>query len=73
MPPEKVDPRDDDRGAPDDRIERFEGLLLTEPRDPFDQELQVGLNGTEIDVLGIPGRHRRVVVVWHGDVMPEHG
>jgi hypothetical protein len=53
VPPEELDPGNDNRGAPDHRVERLEGLLLAEPRDPFDQELQVGLNGTEIDVLGI--------------------
>jgi hypothetical protein len=39
VPPEKLDPGDDDSGAPDHRVERFEGLLLAEPRDLFDQEL----------------------------------
>jgi hypothetical protein len=53
VPPEKLDPGDDDRGASNHRVERVEGLLLAEPRDPFDQELQVGLNGTEIDVSGL--------------------
>jgi hypothetical protein len=42
-------------------------LLLAEPLDPLDQEFQVGLNGTEIDVLGTPARHEWVVIVWHGD------
>jgi hypothetical protein len=64
-PPEKLDPGDDDRGAPDHHLERLEGLLLAEPRDLFDQELHVGLNGTEIDVLGILSRHEWVVIVWH--------
>jgi hypothetical protein len=57
VPPEKLDPRDDDRGTTDHRIKRLEGLLLAEPRDPFDQELQVGLDRTEIDVLGVTSRH----------------
>ena len=57
MLPEKLDPGDDDRRTPDHRIERFEGLLLAEPLRPLDQELKVGLNGTEIDVLGLLSRH----------------
>jgi hypothetical protein len=39
VPPEKLYPGDDHRGAADHRVERLEGLLLAEPRDPFDQEL----------------------------------
>ena len=65
MPPENLDPRDDDTGAPDHRVERLEGLLLAEPRDPLDQELQVDLDRTEIDVLGITPGHEWVVMVWH--------
>ena len=67
MTPEKLDPGDDNRGAPDHRVERFEGLLLTrrEPGDPFDQKLQVALDRPEIDVLGITSWHLRVVIVWH--------
>jgi hypothetical protein len=71
VPPEKLDPGDDHRGTPDHRVERLEGLLLAEPSDPFDEELQVGLNGTEIDVLGITSWHEGAVIVWHRDVMPE--
>ena len=52
MPPEKLDPGDDDRGTPDHRVKRLQGLHLAEPLRPFDQELQVGLNSTEIDVFG---------------------
>ena len=65
VPPENLDPGDDDRGAPDHRVERLEGLLVAEPRDPLDQELKIGFDRTEIDVLGITTWHRRVVVVWH--------
>ena len=36
VPPEKPDPGDDDRGAPDHRVEWLEGLLSAEPGDPFD-------------------------------------
>jgi hypothetical protein len=56
-------------------VERFEGLLLVglEPLHPFDQELQVGLDHTEIGALGITSRHYGVVIVLHCDVMPEHG
>jgi hypothetical protein len=64
--PEKLDPGDDDRGARDHRVKRLEGLLLAEPRDRFDQGLQVGLDRPEIDVLGITSRHQRVVIVCHG-------
>ena len=69
MPPEKLDPRDDESGTADHHVERFEGLLLAsrESCDPFDQELQVGLDRTEIDVLGITSRHQGVVIVWEGD------
>ena|SRR6516162_5243368 len=65
MPTEKLDPRDDDRGTPDHRVERLEGLLLAEPLNPLDQEFQVGLDRTEIDVLAITSWHGWVVVVWH--------
>ena len=44
MPPKQLDPCDDDRGAPDHRIERLEGLLPAVPLKPLDQELQVGLD-----------------------------
>ena len=67
MPPEKLDPGDDDRRTPDHRIERLQSLLLAEPRDPLDQDLQIGLDRPEIDVLGITSRHGWVVIVWHGD------
>jgi hypothetical protein len=63
--PEKLDPGDDDGGTPNHRIKRLESLFLTEPRDSFDQELKVGLDGTEIDVLGLASRHQRVEIVWH--------
>jgi hypothetical protein len=55
VPPEKLDPQDDDPGTTNHHVERFQGLLLAgrEPRDPFDQELQVGLDRPEIDVLGV--------------------
>jgi hypothetical protein len=36
-------------------------LLLAEPLAPLDQELQVGLYGTEIEVLGITSWCRRLV------------
>jgi len=65
VPPEKLDPGDHDRSAPDHRIDRFERLLLAEPRDPLDQELKIGFDRTEIDVRGITTWHRGVVVVWH--------
>jgi len=66
MPREEFDPRDDDPGAPNHNVDRFQGLLFPgrEPSDPIDQEFEVGLDRTEIDVLGIPSRHQGVVV-WH--------
>jgi hypothetical protein len=59
MPPEKLDPQDDDPGTPNHHVKRFEGLLLAgrESRDPLHQELKVGLDRTEIDVLGIMSWH----------------
>ena len=71
--PEQLDPCDDDRGTADHCIDGLEGLFLAEPLAPLDQELQVGLYGTEIDVLGITSRHQGVVIVWHRDVMPDDG
>ena len=44
VPPEKLDPGNDDTGAADHRVERLEGLLLEEPRNLFHQGLQVGLD-----------------------------
>ena len=41
---EQLDPPDDDRGTADHRVERLEGLLLPEPRDPLDQEFEIGLD-----------------------------
>jgi hypothetical protein len=66
VPPKQLDPGDDDRGAPDHRVERLEGLLLAEPRDPFDEELQVGLDRTGVDLFGIRSSIEGVVVVWYG-------
>jgi hypothetical protein len=37
------------------------------------KEFKVGLDRTEIDVLGITSWHKWVVIVRHGDVMPEDG
>jgi len=65
VPPKKLNPGNDGRGASDHCVERLERLLLAEPRDPFDQELQVGLNGTEIDVLRVTSWDGWVVIVWH--------
>ena len=65
MPPEQFNPSDDDRGTSDHRVERFEGLLPAEPLDPLYEVFQVGLDRTEIDVLGITSRHGWVVIVWH--------
>jgi hypothetical protein len=64
VPPEKLDPGDDDHGTSDHRVKRFEGLLLAEPLAPLDQELQVGLDPREIELLRITSRHQRVVIVW---------
>ena len=65
MTPKQFDPGDDDRGTPDHRVKRLQGLFLAEPLAPLDQELKVGLDGTEIDVLGIPPWQGWVVIVWH--------
>ena len=69
MPPKQLDPCDDDPGTPDHDVERFEGLLLAgrELRQPLHQELKVGIDRTEIDVLGITSWHEGVVIIWHGD------
>jgi hypothetical protein len=37
------------------------------PLDSLYEELQVGLDRTEIDVLGIPSWHGWPVIVWHAD------
>jgi hypothetical protein len=34
---------------------------------------QIGYDRPEIDVLGITSWHQRVVIVWHRDVIPDHG
>jgi len=65
VPPEKLDPGDDDRGAPDHRVERLKRLLPAVPLDPLYEEFEIGLDRTEIDVLGIPSWHGWVVIVWH--------
>jgi hypothetical protein len=69
VPPEKLEPGDDDRGAPDHRVERLEGLLLAEPRDLLDQEFKVGLDRSEID--GITSWLHWAVFVWHSGGMPD--
>jgi hypothetical protein len=67
--PEKLDPGDDDRSTPDHRVERLEGLLLTRRKlpQPLHDEFNLGLDRTEIDVLGgvRRGSHRVVVIVSH--------
>jgi hypothetical protein len=65
MPPENLDPGNNDRGAPDHRVERLERLLPAEPLDPLYEELQVGFDRGEIDVLGITSWHEWMVIVWH--------
>ena len=65
VPPKQFDPSDDDGGTPDHGVERLQGLFLAKPLAPFDQELQVGLDGTEIDVFWITSQYRWVVIVWH--------
>jgi hypothetical protein len=54
----ELDPADNEPGAADDHIERPERQLLSsrEPLDPFDQEFEVGLDRTEIDVFAIASR-----------------
>ena len=58
VPPEKLDPGDDDCDTPDHRVKRLKRLLFAEPLRPFYQKLHVGLYGTEINVLGITSRHQ---------------
>jgi hypothetical protein len=67
---EKLDPGDDESGTPDHHVERLKGLLLAgrEPCDSLDQELQIGFDRPEIDILRITPWHQRVVIIWHGDV-----
>jgi hypothetical protein len=66
MSPEQFNPGDDDGGTPDHRLERPKGLLLAKSFRPLDQELQVGLDRSEIDLFRIASwQIRRVVVVWH--------
>ena len=75
VPPKKLNPGNDGRGASDHCVERLERLLLAsrELRDPLDQEFEVGLDAPEIDPLWIRSSIEGVVIVWHGDLMPEHG
>jgi hypothetical protein len=65
----------DEPGTTGEHVERSERQLLTrrELLDPLDQELQVGLYGTEIDVLGITSWHEGVVIVWHVDSRQSDG
>jgi hypothetical protein len=49
VPPEKLDPGDDDRRAPDHRVERLERLLPAMPLGPLNQEFEIGLDRTEVD------------------------
>jgi hypothetical protein len=65
MPPEQLDPRDDQAGTPDHRIERSQGLLSAEPLDPLYEEFEIGFDRTEIDVLSVMLWHGWVVIVWH--------
>jgi hypothetical protein len=65
MPPEKLDPGDDDRGTADHRVDGFEGLLLAEPLYPLDQKLDIGLHPSEIYSFGITPWHQGMVIVWH--------
>jgi hypothetical protein len=65
MPPEKLDPCDDDRGTADHYKDGLQGLLLAEPRNPLDQELDIGFDRTQIDVLRVTSWHQRVMIVWH--------
>ena len=67
MPPEKLDPGDDDGGTPDHYVDRLEGLLPAEPLNSFDQEFEIGLDRTEINVLGITSSSgMRLIVPDHG-------
>jgi hypothetical protein len=39
----------------------------------LNDEFQVDLDRSEIDVLEVTPWHQRVVIVWHSDMMPEDG
>jgi hypothetical protein len=54
VPPEQLDPGDDDRGTADHRVDGF----LAEPLYPLDQELDIGLHPTEIYSFGITPWHQ---------------
>ena len=56
VPPENLEPGDDEPGRADHHVERFEGCLLSgrQPHDLLHQEFKVGLDHSEVDVLGIP-------------------
>ena len=73
VPPEKLDPGDDDGSTPDHYIDRSEGLLLPEPLRPLDQELKIGLDRTVIDVFWITSRRGWVIIAWHAIDMPDQG
>jgi len=46
--------------GPDTEADQF--ASRREPRDPFNQELQVAVDAPEIDILGITSWHRPVVI-----------
>jgi hypothetical protein len=67
VPPKQFNPGNDDRRTPGHCVERLERLFPAKPLEPLDQEFEIGLDRTEIDVLGITSRHEWVVIVWHDD------
>jgi hypothetical protein len=75
-PSKQLYPGYNEPGTTGDHQEWSQGQLLPrrEFREPLHDKLQVGLDRREIDVLGIPSRHQRVVlIVWHGDTTPDGG
>jgi hypothetical protein len=61
------------RGAPDHRVERLEGLLSAVPLASLYKEIEIGLDRTEIDVLGVMSWYQGVVIVWHVGSRRSHG
>jgi hypothetical protein len=48
-------------------------VQIVEQFDLLREEFQVGLDRSEIDVLGITSWRRGMVIVWHSGGMPEEG
>jgi hypothetical protein len=66
VPPENLEPGDDEPGRADHHV-----LSGGQPRDLLHQEFKVGLDRSGIDVLGITSWLDSAVFVWHSGGMPE--